>query len=460
MADSNTETATPAAESPVQRGSEFSKPTGDGDQALWEKHFGGKDAKESSRATKETRSSTRSEPKDDKSAKTKDSPASESREKTSKSPASPKERSTGSPRDTATESSTPKDTKSDKGKDKPKSADSEATGQKTAEETDPEAPSKKARDLYEQAKKSEDRREARKLYKRAMVEAFGEVPPEFDDKRYAAVRTERAAKEAAIKAQAEKNEGRIREAAERLKPAIFVMRKLEDAKLADKITVPMVEKALHVMQALKSIEDGDFTQLAEVVSRAAGVDHDEAMKRFVRGTKVSPEGKAARQAAEAAQREAAETKAQLAELQRRLQERESTQTEAQKRAEQQKAQAENRARWLDDIQSDLDGHPVLQLRRGAERVLSYLIRTANKQTKTPRYSFEEAADRIVRAEKERLASSRHLLDEGDSPPARTEPRRLSSVSRSETRDAGVRNPDPEARFSEIFDRHVAGGRGR
>src|SRR6185436_15781140 len=227
MADSNTETATPAAESPVQRGSEFSKPTGDGDQALWEKHFGGKDSKsekprgKSSESSGKTSDGAPAKPKSEKpearetsknSSATKSERAATSSEKSAKSAAS-----------TDTDkSSTPKESKSPK-----KDADSEATGQKTAEETDPEAPSKKARDLYEQAKKSEDRREARKLYKRAMVEAFGEVPPEFDDKRYSAVRTERAAREAAIQEKADKNDARFKEAVERLKPSIFVMRKLE-----------------------------------------------------------------------------------------------------------------------------------------------------------------------------------------------------------------------------------------
>ena len=73
---------------------------------------------------------------------------------------------------------------------------------------------------------------------------------------------------AALDAQAQKNEGRIKEAAEKLKPAIYVMRQLEGAGIHDKLTVPMVERAVSVMKALRSIEDGDYTQLAEVVSRA------------------------------------------------------------------------------------------------------------------------------------------------------------------------------------------------
>lgn len=450
MAD--TETATPAAETPVQKGSEFSKPTGEGDDALWQKHFG-KDAKEPKASTSWKKSDkpsakSKSDEGDDKPKASKPSAAST---RPSREPTSDKD------------PSTPKDTKPAKDA----KASTESTGRKTADDdktdkapADPEAPGKVARDLYAEAKKAEDPREARKLYKRAMKEAFGEVPEEFDENRYAAVRKERRAAATVLEEKAQKNEGRIREAAEKLKPAIYVMRQLEGSGLADKLTVPMVEKTLHVMKALRSLEDGDYTQLAEVVARASGVDADEAMKRFVRGVKVSPEGRAARQAAEAAQREAAETRAQLADLRKQLQDRDGAQTEAQKKADRERAQTENRARWIDDISSELDGHAALQLPRGAERVLAYLIRTANPQTKAPRYSFEEAANRIVASEKKRLQGSRHLLDEGEAPAPRTETRRLSSVSRAETADTGIRNPDPEARFSEIFDRNMAGGRRR
>jgi hypothetical protein len=456
MADSNTET-TAAAESPVQKGSEFSKPTGAGDDALWEKHFG-KDAKE----PKGKAASSKPSPKSESGSKSKGSTG----EKTPSSSSTSK-----STADSSEKSPKPKDSKADasssKSKDSKDAKDStESTGRKTAEEpddktpADPEAPSKKARDLFAEAKKAEDPREARKLYKRAMKEAFGEVPEEFDDAKYLAVRKDRKARDAAIEEKAQKNDARFKEAVEKLKPAIYVMRQLEGSGLADKLTVPMVEKALHVMKALKGLEDGDFTQLAEVVSRAAGVDADEAMKRFVRGVKVSPEGRAARQQAEQTQRDNQALKDRLAQLERQLQERESTQTEAQKKQERERAQQENRARWIDDISSELDGHAALKLPRGAERVLAYLIRTANPQTKAPRYSFEEAANRIVASEKKRLQGARHLLEDGEAPAPRTETRRLSSVSRAETADTGIRNPDPEARFSEIFDKHAAGGRRR
>jgi hypothetical protein len=463
MADSNT-TATPAPDgTTTDHGSEFSKPAGAKDAEVWDKHFG-KEAKgkpkdssgksEKSAGGKEkTTSGSRSEKASDESTKRTESSTKPSNERTSDK-----------------EPSKPKDTKSDKTadktepspKDKTKTEKAEPDGKDTDKDTDPEAPHKKAKDLYEQAKKTEDRREARKLYKRAMTEAFGEVPAEFDDRRYAAVRQERQAAKAALDAQGQKNEGRIREAAEKLKPAIYVMRQLEGSGLGDKLTVPMVERAVHVMRALKSLEDGDYTQLAEVVSRAAGVDHDEAMKRFVRGVKVSPEGRAARVAAAEAERRATETERQLAVLRQQLSDKDTASSAAQKKQEHDRQVQESRAVYLDNIESELDGHAVLDLPRGKERVLAYLIKTAHPTLKTPRFSFEEAANRVVAHERKRVQGARHLLDDVDSDepaPARSSgTRRLTDVSRSETVDAGVRAVDPEARFSEIFDKHAAGTR--
>ncbi len=469
MADSNTETTTPQSDgTTADHGSEFSRGTGPEDSSIWDKHFGkeskdpkaGKDSSTPSR--RDSRSSSESTSKERAGGKGDSKEARGSKE----SAESKQSKSSASPTESKSERSPKEPTKSEKKPD-----GSEATGQKTAdkgkdakadesekdsEPADPEAPLKKARDLYKQAQKTEDRRESRKLYKRAMVEAFGELPEEFDDRRYAAVRTERAAAKAALDEQAKKNEGRINEAAQKLKPAIYVMRQLEGAGIADKLTVPMVERAVHVMKALKSLEDGDFTQLAEVVSRAAGVDHDEAMKRFVKGVKISPEGRAARQAAEQSQRENQALKERLQQLESKLTERDTQQTEAQKKQEREQQQQGARTRYLEDIQETLGDHPVLQLPRGAERVMAYQIRHADPKLKSARYTHRQVADRIVRSERERLKSTRHLLDtEGEDVTPQTQTRRSSgSVSRTEQVDAGVANPDPMARFDYFFDKHA------
>lgn len=462
MADSNTETAAPASDgTATDHGSEFSRGTGAEDGAIWEKHFGkGKDDGTSTRSPRDSRSSSESTSKERGGSKDTRRPASGSKEsEKSNEPASdtPKAKKD----DKSPKRSSESETKTESGG---KDSKSKAERETETEPADPEAPLKKARDLYKQAQKTEDRREARKLYKRAMVEAFGEIPEEFDDKRYAAVRTERAAAKAALDAQAKKNEGRIQEAAEKLKPAIYVMRQLEGAGIGN-LSVPLVERAVSVMKALRSLDDGDFTQLAEVVSRAAGVDHDEAMKRFVKGVKATPEGKAARAAAEQAQRDNAALKDRLAQLERQLQEGKAEQTEAQKKQERARQVEQHRARYLEEIQDTLGDHPVLQLTRGAERVMAYQIRHADPKLKSARFTHQQVADKIVASEKRRLEAGRHLL--GDGEPARQEtPRRASGnggVSRTQTVDAGVPNPDPMARFEYFYDKHAgkaAGGRRR
>lgn len=454
MAETATETATGPSESEaasgVEKGSEFSKPTGAKDDEIWAKHFG-KEAKE---PKPKTTADGQKRGEGSKSDGKGDSP------KSPKQPADATKRS--SERTSDKDPSTPKDTKSDKGKD---SSSATRDGGKTADKADdakdtpadPEAPLKRARDLYKEAKGTEDRRKARSLYKRAMTEAFGELPPEFDDKRYAAVRTERAAAQAKLDDQAKRNEARISEAADKLKAPIYVLRQLEGAKLADRITVPMVERAVSVMQALVRLDEGDYTGLAEVISRATGTDHDTAMQRFVKGVKMSPEGKAARSAAAEAARRADEAERRVQALEAKLNERESQQTEAQKRQERERQVAEHRERYLDEIQSDLDGHPVLLLPRGAERVMAYQIRHADKSTRAARYSHQQVADRIVAGEKRRLQESRHLLGEGDAPASREERRGPRGVPRNETVDAGTRSPDPMARFDEIFEKHTASG---
>ena len=459
MADGNTTADAPSeaegqGASKGERNSEFALPTGVKDAEIWDKHFGkGADKPADKGKGKPAKSGNDSKR------------AGERSETSSKTPAR-------SPKDDAGESSKPKaspsktDPPKDKGKGKPepKAAEPDSSDADT-DPADPEAPLKKARDLYGAAKKAEDAKEARRLYKRAMKEAFGEVPEEFDDSRYAAVRQERRAARAAIDEQAKKNETRIREAAEKLKPAIYVMRQLEGAGLAERLTVPLVEKTIAVARALVDLENGDYTKLAEVVSKASGVDPDEAMKRFVKGVRISPEGRAARAAAEEANRRAAQAEARMQELERRLSERDTAQTEAQKKAEREQQVAQARADYLESIESELDGHPVLKLKDGSKRVMRYIIRTADKKLRAPKFSFTQAADRIVRAERERVAAARAALDgdaeEVEAPkPAAS---RVVHIPRSARAEPGTPDTSPEASFGRIWDKHhgnTASGRRR
>jgi len=426
---------------------ELSKPIGKHDDAIWQKHFGA-DAVDEHKAKAKAEDKPKpkekkpepKEPKGDK-AEAKKPPAAEKKDEKPK--AEPKK---------AEPKSEPKP--------EPKKPEPKAPPEKVAAEAEPDpddAPAndtQKARKLYEQAKAAEDRTEARRLYKKAMKEAFGEVPPEFDDSQYGAVRKKWTERNQELDAKARKNEERINEAVTVLKPAATVMQKLKDAGLGQ-LTMPMVERAVHVMQALRSVEDGDFTQLAEVVSRATGKSHDEAMKLFVRGVKISPEGRAARNEAEQARREAAAAREQVETLRRELAAKAEAEKTQQTEAEKQQAVEQRRAEYLEEIESELDGHPVLKLPRGKERVLAYLIKTADKTLKAPKYTFEQAADRIVAHEKRRLQQVK-FLDGGDDEPepeAKPTPIRGRVVPRSESRSGGVADETPEARFERIYNKH-------
>lgn len=150
----------------------------------------------------------------------------------------------------------------------------------------------------------------------------------------------------------------------------------------------------------------------------------------------------------------------MAELERRLTERDTEKTEAEKKQAREQAQAQARERYLDDIRESLDGHPVLKLPRGAERVMAYQIRHADPKLKSARYSHQAVADKIVRSERRRLEAGRHLLDtEGQEVPSRPEPatRPRGSVSRTETVDSGVANPDPMARFDYFYEKNMKAG---
>lgn len=477
MADGNTETATSTPSSDAQSsGSEFALPTGVKDDEIWQKHFGPKG--ETPKETGSTRSRTestrsRTEPsRADREKSTSGSRASESRgkdtstrsdESTKPSRDKPSDKEASKPK----ESKSSKETDSDSSKAPTKSSDStkersdkkSKPGSDDAEDTDADKPeeaevSARARELYEESKKAQDPKEARRLFKRAVKEAFGELPPELDDSRYYAVRKERQAAQAALDEKQKQNEGRIREAAEKLRPAIAVMQMLEKGGVAERLTVPLVEKAIHVLKALRSLEDGDYTQLAEVVARASGCDHDEAMRRFVNRVKVSPEGRAARAAAQQAEERAARAEARLAELEKRLTAGDEARTKEKTEAEKQAALQARHAQYLEDLALELEGHPVLKLPRGAERVKAYILKTADRRLKAAKYTPQQAADRIVAYERKRAREAATLDTDGEEADERTETRpRAQTRARSETRDNGVVSESAEASLDRIMRRH-------
>ncbi len=449
-------------------GKEFSKPIGVKDEEIFNKHFG-KDAVAKHRTETREKADAKNAAADKPKPKAKDDKAE------GKSEPKPKADAKAAEPEKKPKAAAVHDDKADKTKAKPdaKAADKAAPKGKVQDESEPEetaaeegasgsVSTSKARKLYAEAEAAEDPAEARRLYKSAMREAFGKLPPEFDDRNYGAIRQERRKAKDELAAVAKKNEDRIAEAVRVLEPSSQVMRKLQ-AGLGEKLTWPIVDRAIDTMKALRDIENGDFTALSEIVSRASGKPHDEAMKLFVRGVKMSPDGRAARQLAETAQRETQEVKQQLQALQRQLAEKAEADKVQQTESQRQAQVTEHREHYLDQIESDLDGHPVLKLPRGKERVLAYLIKTADKTLKAPKYSFEQAADRIVAHEKKRLRELKGALDtDGEDV---TEPAALAktgsrTVPRGERTANGVREESAEARFDRIFEKHNSGGKRR
>jgi hypothetical protein len=475
----DTPTATPDApsgESPASSyNEEFSHPVGKDDAARWDKYFG-KDAKWPTEGEdrgrgktdreKSEKSTAGSASKDRDSKPKKDATESSSKPSKKAEPASSEKREP-SEKPTAKDS-TSKDRASDKPeaslKTKPETESSpstESTGRKTAEEQDAAEPSRKARETFEKAKAEQDIPTKRKLFRQAMIEAFGEVPDEFNDAKLASIRKRHADTERQLSQQKQQNESRIQDAVKQLQPAIAIMRKVKDAGLGD-YTMAQLDHAVEVMAELRRLEQGDYTGLAQLVSKAAKTDPEEAMKRFVRGVKVSPEGQAVRAAAKAAEERAARAEQQVQELARRLQEREQQQTKAQQDQERRAKVEARRAEYTSEVESELEGHPVLKLDRGLQRVVAQLIKTADPKTRTARYSPTRVADAIVDAEKKRAARVAALESGDEEPPARSGTR-TPSVTRRDSAENGVPNPDPMARFEEIWEKHTpqrraAGGR--
>lgn len=445
MADEQTATEGTTAPESGSQPEEFSKPVGVNDSATFDKFFG-KDSKYF-----------------DKEGKAKGSKEEVWNEK-DKAPSSKATASSSSKQETTgkdTTKTTSKDSKEQK-RASDKEGDAAKQPKETKAEAEDDAPAK-AKDTYAKAKAATDRREGRKLYRQAMREAFGEVPDEFNDAKWGAARKKREEDNAAATKRETDFKANVDRAVTKLTPAINVLKRLDAAKLTDKLDGATVDKAITVMRALKQIEDGDFTVLGQLVADASGVDQEEAMKRFVRGVKASPEGRAARaaaEAAEAAQREAAEAKAQLAEFRAQLQREREQAASQQTQAQRDQERAAARASYLETIDAELEGHPVLKLPRGNERVLNYLVKTADPKTRAPRYTKEHVANLIVASERKRLAASRGVLDEPGQEPASGAPR-VRALPRAETADVGVNDPDPMAAFGRIWDKNMAtGGRRR
>lgn len=322
-----------------------------------------------------------------------------------------------------------------------KSADKSTEDDDSEDEESEKKAAKDPKELFSKAKKSKDPREARKLYREAMKEAFGEIPDEFNDARFYASRkkaesedkaretkaTELAAKEANF-------DGRVKQAVAQLQPAVEVMR------------------------VLKRIEQGDWTQLGELVAKASGKSPEEALKLFTRGVRETPESRAASEARKFAEQTKREADERIRALEAKLEEKD------QKRSEQERSQRleAKKAAYLQEIEGELADHPVASIHNGFKRVMTYIIKTADPKLKAPRYTFEQAADRVVASERLRVRKAKHLLeDDTDESPAKPNAATSIAVARSKTSEGGkTPSTDPMASFDRIWSKHAKTGRRR
>lgn len=452
MAETETATSTPSE----PNGSEFARPVGKDDDATFQKFFGkdskhfddGGKTKEAKKAS--TRDSTWNE-KDEKAA----AKAKESEKKPEKK--APKPEASSKSGSTSKDPDSKPDTKAAEAGSKPEKRKEEPSSKDDADSLD-------AKTLLKQAKEEPDRRKARALYRKAMETGLGEVPEEFSPARWEAGRRMREKETEKIEKRRREVDGQLNQGVQKLTPAINVMKRLQAAgfvhidKASGTVTNNLdsgrVDQAIEVMKALRELEDGDFTTLGRIVEKATGKSSEEAMKLFVRGVKASPEGRAARAAAEQAQARTQALEQQLAQLKQSLeQERTQNLTKAQQ-AEQRQQAERKRADYLEHINTELEGHEVLLLPNGSKRVLQLLMKTRHPTLKSPTLTFDQAADRIVNYERRRLAESRSAL-EPEAPAGRE---RVRTVPRTESADTGVSDPSPEASFARIWGKHQAGGR--
>lgn len=370
------------------------------DAALFEKHFGGLDDGEPEGKPKPKAKEPKAAPKDGKAPKAKDEPA-------------PKVEKEPEP-DTEDQPDEP---------DEPNEPEAQAT--------------KKARELFEKAEKSKNPVEARRLYKQAMREAFGKVPEAFNDARYAAARQADRAREA-----------------EHAKKDAELEEKATNVETSAKKWVEQLRPAYHVMDALRKVANGDWGALGDVIERAApGVTRDEAIKRFVKGIKETPEQVHARRNSQRQQQVESDALRRVAELEKKLEEKDKAKENEARRAR----AAAKREAYQSELTEELADHPVSKLPGGVVRVLKLLVKTADPKLRTPTKTPEQAADIIYALEKRRLKALRAAIpDDGESPraPATREDTRAPAIPRSQTTHAGGVVPyDPDAAFDKLWSKH-------
>lgn len=300
--------------------------------------------------------------------------------------------------------------------------------------------SKKARDIFEKAEKTKDLKEARKLYKQAMKAAFGKVPDEFNDARFATAR----------QAEAKRSEDAAKREADIDTKSANLEKNASD-------WVAKLTPAVSLHKRLIAIRDnGDWPALGQWIADVTEKAPDEALRLFTRGIKEGPETRAARAAQESAKQAEKAANDRIAALERKLEEKDKTKEE---QARQERIAAK-RASYLENLTTELAEHPVAKLPNGFKRVMAYIIKTADPKLKAPTKSPEQAADFIVASERRRVKAARHLLDEEEAEaPARNEP--AHAVARTQTRDSGkAQSFDPDAAFDRAWSKHAPQRRSR
>lgn len=318
----------------------------------------------------------------------------------------------------------------------------EADASSVEEQDSTEEPSPKAKELFAKAKAAKDTKEARKLYKQAMKAAFGEVPDEFNDARFASARDSDRKRSEAIEA---------RDTAAATREA-NLERNAND-------WVAKLTPAMAVHKRLQTIRDeGNFPALGEWIAEVLGKPVDEAMRLFTRGVKEGPEARSAREAIAASKASEQAAMARIAKLEESLAAKEASKEE---QARQERIAAK-RGAYTEELTTQLADHPVSSLPGGIKRVLAFLIKTADVKLKAPTKTPEQAADFIVASERRRLKAARHLLDEDDDTPT---PKPRTSVPpvvpRGQTRDSGkAPNESSDAAFERLWSKHSPAKRRR
>lgn len=192
---------------------------------------------------------------------------------------------------------------------------------------------------------------------------------------------------------------------------------------------PKLQPAIRVMKAMDAFAKGDVGALREVIEAGTGQPLDKGTKMLVQGTKTS----------------AAEQRlnAKIADLEKKLETKESQETEQQTAARREAAVTKH----LENLTEELEGHPVTKLKGFEKKVFAVQRKSYDPKLKAFKLSPEEAANKVVRIEKRRLAELRALDEDEPTKPAATKPKaegaRVFALNRGDSSESGAL-PDDES----------------